>query len=67
MKELKRRNNRLQIIKAKEEQQRKEKKNIEEENRKLRREILEVRKREFSSIRKITTIKEKEQEYERRI
>ena len=51
----------------KEEQQRKEKRNIEEENQKLRREILELRKREFNGIRKITTMKEKEWEYERRI
>ena len=51
----------------KEEQQRKEKKNIEEENQKLRKEILELRKREFNGIRKITTMKEKEWEYERKI
>ena len=38
-----------------------------EENQKLKREILELRKREFNSIRKITTMKEKEREYERKI
>jgi hypothetical protein len=67
MKELNRKRNRLQIIKMKEEQQRKEKENIEEENQKLRREILELRKREFNGIRKIMMMKEKEQEYERKI